>query len=346
MGFRNPSLQRPSRKRKTRLACPGLRKWIRRERSEGGGVFRRIVETVVAHFEHVPRAGPLFLLLLVLVQRGTGFYEFPRAGRDRTVGYDIEIIDRNVVGAYPSEDMADGPDVERRLAARDVEWWICLTCRSRLVICRRGISTASASPRMQWAQLMLQRRVISMQRFLIYSSFIRCFIDFRPIHKTHRKFLRYANCRRELHECHRCRNPARHTAPRLLAKIHKRNRDRDPRRKPARSIPRQRIPPHRNGKRYPASNPAHFPQCVVMFLQFVELLPVFFRHRASNLKVFRRRFKDLPSVANLHDISGMVYREHVVLAGFCLSRIVPPYFCPFLIVVVIIRLFYFVFMCL
>ena len=100
---------------------PDSEKWIRRERSEGGGVFRRIVETVVAHFEHVPRAGPLFLLLLVLVQRGTGFYEFPRAGRDRTVGYDIEIIDRNVVGAYPSEDMADGPDVELRLAARDVE---------------------------------------------------------------------------------------------------------------------------------------------------------------------------------------------------------------------------------
>lgn len=84
-------------------------------------MFRRIVETVVAHFEHVPRAGPLFLLLLVLVQRGTDFYELFRAGRDRTVGYDIEIIDRNVVGAYPFEDMADGPDVERRLAARDIE---------------------------------------------------------------------------------------------------------------------------------------------------------------------------------------------------------------------------------
>ena len=100
---------------------PDSEKGIRGKCRERGGMLCRIMEAVVAHFEHVPRAGSLFLLLLVLVQRGTGFYEFPRAGRDRTVGYDIEIIDRNVVGAYPFEDMADGPDVERRLAARDVE---------------------------------------------------------------------------------------------------------------------------------------------------------------------------------------------------------------------------------
>lgn len=100
---------------------PNSEEGVRRERREGGGMFRRIVETVVAHFEHVARAGPLLLLLLVLVQRGAGFDEFLRAGRGRAVGYDIEIIDRNVVGAYPFEEMADGPDVERRLAARDVE---------------------------------------------------------------------------------------------------------------------------------------------------------------------------------------------------------------------------------
>ena len=100
---------------------PDSEEGIRGERREGGGMFRRIVETVVAHFEHVARAGPLLRLLLVLVQRGAGFYEFLRAGCGRAVGYDIEVVDRNVVGAYPFEDMADGPDVERRLAARDVE---------------------------------------------------------------------------------------------------------------------------------------------------------------------------------------------------------------------------------
>ena len=100
---------------------PDSEEGVRGESCEGGGMFRRIVETVVAHFEHVPRAGPLLLLLLVLVQRGAGFYEFLRAGCDRAVGYDIEVVDRNLVGAYPFEDMADGPDVERRLAARDVE---------------------------------------------------------------------------------------------------------------------------------------------------------------------------------------------------------------------------------
>ena len=41
--------------------------------------------------------------------------------RGRAVGYDIKVIDSNTVGAYPFEDMADGPDVKRRLAARDVE---------------------------------------------------------------------------------------------------------------------------------------------------------------------------------------------------------------------------------
>lgn len=30
-----------------------------------------------------------------------------------------------------------------------LKWWIYLTCRSRLVICRREISTASAFPRIQ-----------------------------------------------------------------------------------------------------------------------------------------------------------------------------------------------------
>lgn len=128
---------------------PDSEEGVRGERREGGGMFRRIVETVVAHFEHVPRTGALFLLLLVLVQCGAGFYEFLRAGRGRAVGYDIEVVDRNAVNAYSFEDMADGPDVERRLAARDVEWWIYLTCRNRLVICRRGISTASAFPRIQ-----------------------------------------------------------------------------------------------------------------------------------------------------------------------------------------------------
>ena len=73
----------------------------------------------VAHFEHV--AGVLFLFLLVLVQCGAGFYEFLRTGCGRAVGYDIKVIDSNTVGAYPFEDMADGPDVKRRLAARDVE---------------------------------------------------------------------------------------------------------------------------------------------------------------------------------------------------------------------------------
>ena len=77
------------------------------------------MEAVVAHFEHV--AGVLLLFLLVLVQRGTGFYEFLRTGCGRAVGYDIKVIDSNTVGAYPFEDMADGPDVKRRLAARDVE---------------------------------------------------------------------------------------------------------------------------------------------------------------------------------------------------------------------------------
>ena len=79
----------------------------------------RIMEAVVAHFEHV--AGVLFLFLLVLVQCGAGFYEFLRTGCGRAVGYDIKVIDSNTVGAYPFEDMADGPDVKRRLAARDVE---------------------------------------------------------------------------------------------------------------------------------------------------------------------------------------------------------------------------------
>lgn len=78
------------------------------------------MEAVVAHFEHV--AGVLFLFLLVLVQCGAGFYEFLRTGCGRAVGYDIKVIDSNTVGAYPFEDMADGPDVKRRLAARDVEW--------------------------------------------------------------------------------------------------------------------------------------------------------------------------------------------------------------------------------
>ena len=100
---------------------PDTEKWIRRERRDGGGMLRRIVETVIAHFEHVPRAGSLFLLLLVLVERGTDLYEFPRAGCYGAVGYDIEVVDSNTVGAYPFEDMADSPDVERRLAARDVE---------------------------------------------------------------------------------------------------------------------------------------------------------------------------------------------------------------------------------
>ena len=100
---------------------PDSEEGVRGERREGGGMFRRIVETVVAHFEHVPRTGALFLLLLVLVQCGAGFYEFLRAGRGRAVGYDIEVVDRNAVNAYSFEDMADGPDVKRRLAARDVE---------------------------------------------------------------------------------------------------------------------------------------------------------------------------------------------------------------------------------
>ena len=108
-------------KEDTLSLSPDSEEGVRGERREGGGMFRRIVETVVAHFEHVPRAGPLLRLLLVLVQRGAGFYEFLRAGCGRAVGYDIEVVDRNVVGAYPFEDMADGPDVERRLAARDVE---------------------------------------------------------------------------------------------------------------------------------------------------------------------------------------------------------------------------------
>ena len=108
-------------KEDTLSLSPDSEEGVRGESCDGGSMFRRIVETVVAHFEHVARAGSLLLLLLVLVQRGTGFYEFLRAGCDRTVGYDIEIIDRNAVGAYPFEYMADGPDVERRLAARDVE---------------------------------------------------------------------------------------------------------------------------------------------------------------------------------------------------------------------------------
>ena len=75
---------------------------------------------VVAHFEHV--AGVLFLFLLVLVQCGAGFYEFLRTGCGRAVGYDIKVIDSNTVGAYPFEDMADGPDVKRRLAPVMLKW--------------------------------------------------------------------------------------------------------------------------------------------------------------------------------------------------------------------------------
>lgn len=42
-------------------------------------------------------------------------------GRGRAVGYDIEIIDRNAIGTYPVEYMADGSDVKRRLTTRDIE---------------------------------------------------------------------------------------------------------------------------------------------------------------------------------------------------------------------------------
>ena len=100
---------------------PDSEKGIRGKCRERGGMLCRIMEAVVAHFEHVARAGPLLRLLLVLVQRGAGFYEFLRTGCGRAVGYDIKVIDSNTVGAYPFEDMADGPDVKRRLAARDVE---------------------------------------------------------------------------------------------------------------------------------------------------------------------------------------------------------------------------------
>ena len=55
---------------------PNSKKRIRRERRDGGGMFPRIVETVVAHFEHVTGVRPLFLFLLVFVQSSTGFYEF------------------------------------------------------------------------------------------------------------------------------------------------------------------------------------------------------------------------------------------------------------------------------
>lgn len=98
---------------------PDSEKGIRGKCRERGGMLCRIMEAVVAHFEHV--AGVLFLFLLVLVQCGAGFYEFLRTGCGRAVGYDIKVIDSNAVGAYPIKDMADGPDVKRRLAARDVE---------------------------------------------------------------------------------------------------------------------------------------------------------------------------------------------------------------------------------
>ena len=39
----------------------------------------------------------------------------------QSLGYDIKVIDSNTVGAYPFEDMADGPELSERLAARDVE---------------------------------------------------------------------------------------------------------------------------------------------------------------------------------------------------------------------------------
>jgi hypothetical protein BACCOPRO_02155 len=64
---------------------------------------------------------PLFLFLLVFIQSSTGFYEFCGTGRCRAVGYDIEIIDRNAIGAYPVEYMADSSDVKRWLTTRDIE---------------------------------------------------------------------------------------------------------------------------------------------------------------------------------------------------------------------------------
>ena len=54
-------------KEDTLSLSPDSEEGVRGERREGGGMFRRIVETVVAHFEHVPRTGALFLLLLVFV---------------------------------------------------------------------------------------------------------------------------------------------------------------------------------------------------------------------------------------------------------------------------------------
>jgi hypothetical protein len=98
---------------------PDSEKGIRGKCRKCGSMLRRIMEAVVAHFEHV--AGVLLLVLLVLVQRGAGCYEFPGTGGSRSVGHDIEIIDCNAVCTYPSEYMMDSPDVKRRLAARDVE---------------------------------------------------------------------------------------------------------------------------------------------------------------------------------------------------------------------------------
>ena len=98
---------------------PDSEKGIRGKCRERGGMLCRIMEAVVAHFEHV--AGVLLLFLLILVQRGAGCYEFPGTGGSRSVGHDIEIIDCNAVCTYPSEYMTDSPDVKRRLAARDVE---------------------------------------------------------------------------------------------------------------------------------------------------------------------------------------------------------------------------------
>jgi hypothetical protein len=98
---------------------PDSEKGIRGKCRERGGMLCRIMEAVVAHFEHV--AGVLLLFLLILVQCGAGCYEFPGTGGSRSVGHDIEIIDCNAVCTYPSEYMTDSPDVKRRLAARDVE---------------------------------------------------------------------------------------------------------------------------------------------------------------------------------------------------------------------------------
>ena len=73
-----------------------------------------------------------------------------------------------------------------------------------------------------------------------------------------------------------------------------------------------------------------FVQCAIMPFHFVKPLPVLFRYRAGKRQVFRGRFESFLSAANPHHVSGMVYREHVVLAGFFVSGVIPPHLLSFL----------------